>query len=666
MKRTVLSLATAGALLLAGATSASAVAAVPYRPDATPQVQVWTTTGGDADGQAAPAARRQLLTHEAPVSFTGGSTDLPTITVDPWQTYQRMDGFGGALTDSSAVVLSKLKPDVLAETMTRLFDPDRGIGVSFLRQPIGSSDFTAAAEHYTFDDVAPGAKDFALEHFSIAHDEKLILPLLRQAKKLNSKLTIMATPWSPPAWMKTTDSLVGGRLIDEPRYYRAYAAYLVKFVQAYQRAGIPVDYLSVQNEPQNRTPDGYPGTDMPPNQEIAVISALGPLLHRASPHTKILGYDHNWAVHPNDLKNLPPGETPAPDYAENILDSSAARWVAGTAYHCYYGDPSAMSTLHAAHPDKGIWFTECSSTTGVNDGVPDSVDKTFLETLKWHSRNVDIGNTRNWARSVANWNIALDENHGPHNGGCDTCDPMVTVLNDGTVRFDANFYTVGQLSKFVKPGAVRIASTSFGTTSWNGMLMDTAFRNPDGSTALVVHNEYDHPRAFSVAVGTQHFTSVVPGASLTTFTWPASLRLVEKSFQIPLPGATVTASSNGADGAKILDADATTSWQSGASQTPGQFVQVDLGGTKLFSRIAVDHGMNFNWSGDPADGDYARGYRIETSLDGKHWAPYASNPANKAYLINADHRWTVARYVRVTGTGNAGNWWSIADFRLYL
>ena len=246
-----------------------------------------------------------------------------------------------------------------------------------------------------------------------------------------------------------------------------------------------------------------------------------------------------------------------------------------------------------------------------------------------------------------NWNIALNENHGPHNGGCATCDPMITVMNDGTVRTDANFYTVGQLSKFVKPGARRIASTSFGTTAWNGMLMDTAFRNPDGSTALVVHNEFDNPRTFAVAVGTQYFTYTVPGASLTTFTWPPSLQLVAKSFQIPLPGATVTASSNPADGAKILDGDGTTSWQSGASQTPGQFVLIDLGRPKLFSRVAVDHGMNFSFWADPADGDYARGYRIETSLDGKRWVPFANNPDNHAYLIDAD---TAGRWPATSGS----------------
>src|SRR5262249_57581363 len=137
-------------------------------------------------------------------------------------------------------------------------DPRRGIGGSFLRQPLGSSAFTAAAQHYSFDDVPAGQTDFPLRHFSIAHDEAQVLPLLRRAKQLNPELSVMATPWSPPAWMKTGDSLVGGRLKDDPKVYDAYARYLVKFVQAYAKAGVPIDFLSVQNDPHNPHPTAYP------------------------------------------------------------------------------------------------------------------------------------------------------------------------------------------------------------------------------------------------------------------------------------------------------------------------------------------------------------------------------------------------------------------------
>ncbi|MEV7042532.1 glycoside hydrolase family 30 beta sandwich domain-containing protein [Amycolatopsis sp. NPDC051061] len=199
--------------------------------------------------------------------------------------------------------------------------------------------------------------------------------------------------------------------------------------------------------------------------------------------------------------------------------------MAGTAFHCYYGDPSAQSTLHDRFPDKGIWFTECSGSRSPDDPPA----KVFRETLTWHSRNVVLGTMRNWARSTANWNIALDSTGGPHNGGCGTCTGLVTVQADGTVTTDAEYYAIGHLAKFVKPGARRIASTSFGTTGWNGQIMDVAFRNPDGSTALVVHNENDAPRSFAVTLGDRTFEYSLPGGALATFVWPASKLLDSKA-----------------------------------------------------------------------------------------------------------------------------------------
>ncbi|WP_426593214.1 discoidin domain-containing protein [Cellulomonas sp. McL0617] len=649
MRRNLLRIAVAtaasGALLIPAA-AAQATGGRPGHGDPTVQAQVWVTTPD----------RAELLHQRAPVAFAAGSSDLATIVVDPDQTFQTMDGFGASITDSSASVLSALSPAERDKAMTSLFDPRQGIGVSFLRQPVGSSDFTAAAEHWTYDDMPAGQTDLPLAHFSVAHDEAQILPLLRQAKRLNPQLSVMATPWSPPAWMKTGDSLVGGRLKDDPAIYDAYARYLVAFVQAYARAGVPIDFLSVQNEPQNRTPDAYPGTDMPVAQEVKVIEALGPMLKKASPRTKILAYDHNWQTHPNDVAKTPPGEDPATDYPYQVLASPAAKWVAGTAYHCYYGDPSAQTALHDAYPTKGIWFTECSGSHGATD----TPEQTFRGTLTWHARTITIGTTRNWAKTTTNWNIALNEDGGPHLGGCSTCTGLLTVLADGTTRTDAEYYTIGHLSKFVKPGAQRIASTSFGTTGWNGQIMDVAFRNPDGSTALVVHNENDDPRSFAVALGGQSFEYTLPGGSLATFTWPASRVLRDRTTELDLSGATATASSNPTDAGLAVDgdptSDASTRWSSGTGQAPGQYLQVDLGRPKLFRQVAID-------SGD-STGDYARGWQVDVSLDGTHWRTAASG-SGTGQLTTADVGVTLARYVKVSSTATAGNWWSIADLRLY-
>jgi glucosylceramidase len=599
-----------------------------------PQARVWVTTPD----------RAELMAQRPPVTFGTKPSTQPTIVVDPDRTYQAVDGFGASITDSSAAVLTGLSPAVRADTMRRLFDPVRGIGVSFLRQPVGSSDFTASAEHYTYDDVPAGQTDFALRHFSIAHDQAKVLPLLREAKRLNPHLTVMATPWSPPAWMKTSDSLVGGRLKDDPAVYDAYARYLVKFVQAYRDAGVPIDFLSVQNEPQNRTPDAYPGTDMPVAQQLKVIEALGPMLRHASPRTKILAYDHNWATHPND------GDTET-DYPYQILRDRASRWIAGTAYHCYYGDPSAQTALHNAFPDKGIWFTECSGS----HGPADPPDKVFRDTLTWHARNTVLGTTRNWARSVVNWNIALDSTGGPHNGGCGTCTGLVTVAPDGSVTTDAEYYTIGHLSKFVQPGARRIASTSFGTTGWNGQIMDVAFRNPDGSTALVVHNENDDPRSFAVNVGDRTFEYTLPGGALATFTWPRSSALHNKLDFVPPNGTTATASV-GVDAALAVDDDASTRWSSETAQAPGQYLQLDLGARKHFRRVVVDSGGNL--------GDYARGWQLSVSDNGTAWRTLATG-TGVGQLTTIDVRHTGARFLRITSTTAAGNWWSVADIRLY-
>jgi len=382
----IFAVAAAAACVVLGlsAPSASAQAQELSRPGdrrpASPAAHVWITT---PDGS-------KKLTDSGSVSFGRTAPGHETVIVDPTRKFQTMTGFGGSLTDSSVTVLSELSPKQQDATMHQLFDPRTGDGLNFLRQPIGASDFVTDAA-YTYDDLPAGSTDYLQQHFSIAHDRTAILPMLRQALKINPHITVMASPWSPPAWMKTGGSLVGGQLIDEPSIYSSYALYLTKFVQAYRHAGVPIHYLSVQ--PQNRTPSGYPGTDLSARQEEKVIEVLGPMLRAAGLHTKILAFDHNWAEHPNDIAATPPSEVQdTNNYPQEVLSSPAARYVAGTAYHCYYGDPGAMTTLHNQFPKKDIFFTECS---GSQSGDP---TKTFSDTLKWDARNLEIGATRNWAK----------------------------------------------------------------------------------------------------------------------------------------------------------------------------------------------------------------------------------------------------------------------------
>ena len=607
----------------------------PAAADPLPSAHVWVTT---PDGT-------QRMTDGGNIPFRQGDSANLTVTVDPSRTYQRMDGFGASITDSSASVLYRLAPPQRAAAMRDLFATD---GLDFLRQPMGASDFVDGPQ-YTYDDLPAGATDYGMRHFSVEHDRAQILPLLRQALALNPALKVIATPWSPPAWMKTPASLIGGRLIDDPRIYQAYALYFVKFIQAYARAGVPIYAVTLQNEPQNRKPNAYPGMDLPVAQEAALINALGPALQRAGLHTKLFGYDHNWSEHPNDIASTPPGEDPEVNYPFDLLATSAGKWLAGTAFHCYFGDQTRQTDLHKAFPDKGVWFTECSGSHGPTD-PPAQV---FSDTLKWHARNLVLGVTRNWGQSVVNWNLALDPSGGPHNGGCDTCTGVITVGPGQTVTRDAEYYTLGHLARFVHPGAVRIASTSFGTTGWNGQIMDVAFRNPDGSTVLVAHNENDDPRAFAVAVGGASFEYTLPGGALATFVWRG---LDGGPRLLAADSMTASATPGDADAAKAVDDDASTRWTTGAAQAPGQTLQVDLGAVRQGSELVLDTG--------PDVSDFPRGYALSTSVDGTTWsAPIVGSGSGQLTRIALPH--SGFRYVRIVSTATAPQWWSVADLRLY-
>jgi glucosylceramidase len=403
-----------------------------------------------------------------------------------------MTGFGASFTDSSAWLVANSPQR--ASIMTKLFDPNQGIGMDFLRQPIGASDFSLNT--YSYDDMPSGQTDPSLSHFSISHDNAYIIPVLKQALQLNPSVTIMGTPWSPPGWMKSSGNMVGGSL--NSSNYQAFANYLVKFAQAYQAAGVPVSLLTPQNEPEF-SPSNYPGSTFTGSQETSLIgNNLGPALASSGLATKIIGYDHNW----ND-----------PGFPETILgNSTASQYTAGTAWHCYSGDPSAQSTVHNAYPGKDTYFTECSGSQSSNNA------NTFADSLDWQTENLIIGSTRNWAKTVATWNVALDPSGGP-SMNCTTCTAAVTVDNNaGTATYNAEYYVLGQASKFVKPGAVRISSNTFGS----GNIEDVAFRNPDGSNALIVLNaDTANSHSFNVSENGQSFTYSLPARAVATFTWPA-------------------------------------------------------------------------------------------------------------------------------------------------
>jgi glucosylceramidase len=446
-----------------------------------PAVSVWETT----------ANQSQLLAPQAGATFNaGGGSASQTITINPATTYQSMTGFGASFTDSSAWLVAN--SPLRSQIMTKLFDPANGIGLDFLRQPVGASDFSRSV--FSYDDMPAGQTDPTLANFSIAHDNAYILPVLKQALSTNPDITIMATPWSPPGWMKTSGSMIGGSL-NSGSDYQAFANYLTKFIQAYDAAGVPISLITPQNEPEF-SPSNYPGSTLTANQEASLIDDLGLDLQKAGLGTKIIAYDHNW----NDTT-----------FPETVLgDSTAGQYTAGVAWHCYAGDPSAQTTVRNAYPGKGTYFTECSGSQSANPA------NTFADSLDWQTENLIIGATRNWAKTVATWNMALDSSGGP-SMNCTTCTGVVTVNNSaGTATYNAEYYVLGQASKFVKPGAVRIDSNTFGS----GNLEDVAFQNPDGSDALIALNaDTTSAHTFNVDENGQYFSYTLPARAVATFTW---------------------------------------------------------------------------------------------------------------------------------------------------
>lgn len=448
-------------------------------PDASVEV---TLTTGD---------RTKLLSREADLEFGEPSAgSITTIDVDPAVTYQKMVGFGAALSDASAwLIQHKLAPPRRDSLLQELFGRDPGAGFSFVRVDMGASDFSL--KHYSYNDVSAGGFDITLAGFSIEADLDATIPILKRALAINPQLTVMASPWSAPAWMKTSGSLIKGTL--RPDAYALYAEYFRKFIEAYAAEGIPVHLISLQNEPHFE-PENYPGMRLNPADRATLVREhFGPLFARAGVKTQILDWDHNWDEPDSPLKVL--------------ADSGARRYVAGVAWHCYGGDVSAQSKVRDAYPEKDVYFTECSGGAWA---------PSFADNLVWNVRTLIIGATRNWARGVLMWNMALDEKHGPHTGGCADCRGVVTInSSDGSIVRNEEYYAFAHASRFVRPGALRIASTS-GVEG----IESAAFKNADdGSIALIVVNTNKQEKAFAVRVAGRVFTYTLRAGVVATFRW---------------------------------------------------------------------------------------------------------------------------------------------------
>ena len=310
----------------------------------------------------------------------------PVIEVDTVQRFQEMDGFGYALTGGSAFLMNrKLSAAQRNTLLNELFGTsEKSIGISYLRISIGASDLDDRV--FSYDDPPDGKRDVSLAAFTLDPDRENLIPVLKEILAIQPGLKIMASPWSAPAWMKSNNSSKGGSL--NPEYYDSYARYLVKYIQEMANEGIPIDAITLQNEPEN--PNNNPSMLMTVEDQINFVkNNLGPAIKARGILTKVIIFDHN---------------CDHPEYPITVLNDPDARmYIDGSAFHLYLGEIDALSKVHKAHPDKNIYFTE-QWTSGKGD---------FGGDLRWHVKNLIIGASRNWSKNVLEWNLAADPEFRP-------------------------------------------------------------------------------------------------------------------------------------------------------------------------------------------------------------------------------------------------------------
>ncbi|MEO5890797.1 MAG: glycoside hydrolase family 30 beta sandwich domain-containing protein [Ferruginibacter sp.] len=448
---------------------------VPPPVAGTNDVDFWLTKG---DGSVLLAKQSAVL------SFGSVANSNAFIDVDSSQAYQTIDGFGYTLTGGSVTVINSLSASDKASLLTELFGAtESSIGISYLRISIGASDLNATV--FSYDDLPAGQADLTLANFNLGPDKTTLVPLLKEILLINPSIKIIATPWSPPVWMKDNGSAKGGSL--QTKYYDVYAKYFVKYIQQMKAEGITIDAIAPQNEPLN--PDNTPSLLMVAEQQRDFIkNNLGPAFQAAAITTKIIAYDHN---------------CDHPDYPQTILaDAAASAFVDGSAFHLYAGDISALSQLHNNYPDKNVYFTEqWTSSTGSFDGD-----------LKWHLKNVIIGSMRNWSKIALEWNLANDPTFGPHTpGGCTQCKGALTI---GTsVTRNVAYYIVAHASKFVPAGSVRIFSNI------TGSLQNVAFKTPSGKKVLIVENDGTASETFNIRYKNKWIVTTLPAGAVGTYTW---------------------------------------------------------------------------------------------------------------------------------------------------
>ena len=483
------------------AVASGAVAAQANSPN---QIEGWVTN---------PDRSSLFAKLSQPIVFgAAGNARGATIVIDPAQQMQSLDGFGFALTGGSAELLMKMSPAARSKILKQLFARDgNNAGVSYLRVTIGASDLNSFV--FSYDDLAPGETDNELRKFDLGQDRKDVIPVLKEILLLAPDIKILGSPWSAPAWMKTNSNVRGGALKEE--CYPVYALYLAKYVQEMKKEGIAIDAITIQNEPLNSK--NTPSMQWTLNQQLVFLrDHLYPAFTKAGLKTKVLLFDHN---------------TDRPDYPLALLsDPVISRFADGSAFHNYGGDMGAMSKVHMARPDKNVYFSE--------QMIVERPGSPTLDIAAAVKRMI-VDTTRNWSRNVVLWNLAADPRNGPHtdNGGCPMCQGAITIDGDA-VSLNLAYYTVAHASKFVRPGSVRIGSTSRGEQTValtddeerpglkrmtvienTQVLPNVAFRTPDGKIVLIVVNDTASANSFGVQYEGQVANIRLNSGAVGTYVW---------------------------------------------------------------------------------------------------------------------------------------------------
>ncbi len=429
-----------------------------------------------------------LLVKQATPKIGANNEDIPEISVNSSEKYQTIDGFGFALTGGSAYLLNKMSAEDRKEVFRKFYDPQYGIGASLVRISIGASDLSKKC--FTYDEKLVGT-DKELKKFNIKAGDKELIPMLKEVLSVNPDIKILATPWSAPTWMKTKRLYGGGNLKTE--YYQVYANYFVKYLQTMKDNGINVNIISCQNEPECDT--NKPSMAMDAASQANFIGKyLGPTLEKNGfDDVQILCWDHNC-----DKK----------DYALTVMaDADAGKYVTGSAWHLYAGDISTLSEVYAEQPEKKLYLTEqWTGRTG-----------DFAGDFKWHLSNVVLGTMNNYGNAAFEWNLASDENCDPHTlGGCPDCKGAITI-NKSTKKvgsYNQAYYIIGQVSKFVRPGSVRISAKSS-----DNRLETSAFERTDGKLVVVVLNSSGDVKKFKIKCGKHTISSELNAGAAATYIW---------------------------------------------------------------------------------------------------------------------------------------------------